>query len=225
MKEIWKDIEGYEGLYQVSNLGRVKSLDRIIVTKMNISRLMKGKILTIVPDPNNYMKVLLSKEGKQQIYLLHRLVAQAFIPNPDNKPEIDHINTDRTDNTVWLNEDGSVNYDKTNLKWATRKENCNNPLTKEKIAAFDRTRVFSTETRQKISLALKGKIKSPETIEKVRQKIMKPILQLSLNGDIIKRWDSATEAKNMLGIKTISDCLRNRSKTAGGYIWKYEGAA
>ena len=54
---------------------------------------------------------------------------------------------------------------------------------------------------------------------------MKPILQLSLNGDIIKRWDSATEAKKMLGIKTIPDCLRNRCKTAGGYVWKYEGAA
>ena len=207
MEEIWKDIEGYEGLYQASNLGRVKSLDRIVVTKTNISRLMKGKVLTIVPDPNNYMKVLLSKEGKQQIYLVHRLVAQAFIPNPDNKPEIDHINTDRTDNRV------------ENLQWVTRKENCNNPLTKEKIAAFDRTRVFSTETRQKISLALKGKIK------KLRQKTMKPILQLSLNGDIVKRWDSATQAQKELGITNISDCLRLRCKTAGGYVWKYEGAA
>jgi hypothetical protein len=213
MEEIWKDIEGYEGLYQVSNLGRVKSLNRIIATKMNISRLMKGKVLTIVPDPNNYMKVLLSKEGKQQIYLVHRLVAQAFIPNPDNKSEIDHINTDRTDNRV------------ENLQWVTRKENCNNPLTKEKIAAFGRTRVFSSEMKQKMSLALKGRKINPEAIEKRRQKTMKPILQLSLNGDIIKRWDSATEAKDMLGIKTIPDCLRNRCKTAGGYVWKYEGAA
>lgn len=225
MKEIWKDIEGYEGLYQVSNLGRVKSLDRIVVTKTNISRLMKGKVITIVPDPNNYMKVLLSKEGKQQIYLVHRLVAKTFIPNPENKTEIDHINTDRTDNVVWLNQDGSVNYDKTNLRWVTRKENCNNPLTKEKIAAFGRTRVFSSEMKQKISLALKGRKINPEAIEKRRQKTMKPILQLSLNGDFIKRWDSATEAKNMLGIKTIPDCLRNRCKTAGGYVWKYEGAA
>ena len=213
MEEIWKDIDGYERMYQVSNMGRVKSLDRIVVTKTNISRLMKGKMLIIVPDTNNYMKVLLSKEGKHRIYLVHRLVAQAFIPNPENKTEIDHINTDRTDNRA------------ENLRWVTRRENCNNPLTKEKIAAFSKTRVLSTETRQKMSLALKGRKISPEAIEKARQKTMKPILQLSLNGDIIKRWDSATEAKNMLGIKTIPNCLRNRCKTAGGYVWKYEGAA
>lgn len=212
IKEIWKPIIGYEGIYECSSFGNIRSVNRTIITTSGIIRRMKGKMLLPIAD-NNYMKVLLSKEGKQKLKLVHRLVAEAFIPNPDNKPEIDHINTDRTDNRV------------ENLRWVTRKENCNNPITKEKMATYGKTRVLSTETRRKISTALKGRKISPEAIEKARQKTMKPILQLSLNGDIIKRWDSATEAKNMLGIKTIPDCLRNKSKTAGGYIWKYEGAA
>lgn len=109
--EIWKDIKEYEGLYQVSNLGRVKSL--------NYKRMGKEKILKSTKR-NNYPFVVLCKDGSPQNYYIHRLVAQAFIPNPDNKPCIDHINTDRTDNRV------------ENLRWCTQKENCNNPITIEK---------------------------------------------------------------------------------------------
>lgn len=204
--EIWKDIDGYPN-YQVSNLGRVRSLDRIITTKKGMVRNLKGKIMTPNPDLNNYQHLLLSKEGEQSGFLVHRLVAQAFLPNPDNKPEINHINTIRTDNRV------------ENLEWCTRKENVNNPLSIKNY--HNRKVVMSDETKKKISLALKSRKMSKESIEKHRQKVMKPILQFTKSGEFIRKWDSATQAKIELGITTIPDCLRQKSKTAGGYIWRY----
>ena len=112
MNEIYKDIENYEGLYQISNLGRVKSLD--------YHRTRKEQILKPATDKGGYLFVGLCKNGKCERLLVHRLVATAFIPNPDNKPCIDHINTNRTDNSV------------DNLRWTTQKENCNNPISKKK---------------------------------------------------------------------------------------------
>lgn len=120
-KEIWKPVVGYEGFYECSNMGRIRSLDRTIITKTGLCRKMKGKLITIITDNNGYGKVILSKNGVQKINLVHRIVAQAFILNPYSKPEIDHINTNRSDNKV------------SNLKWVTRKENVNNPITIKKL--------------------------------------------------------------------------------------------
>lgn len=112
--EVWKDIKGYEGLYQVSNLGRVRSLPRgegyskrnhIHYLKPDINPHNKGEYETF------YERVTLCKEGKTKRFLVHRLVAQAFIPNPDNKPHINHIDCDGTHN--WVE----------NLEWVTHSEN------------------------------------------------------------------------------------------------------
>ena len=112
MNEIWKDIEGYEGLYQVSNLGRVRSLNRITNGKFGNRSLClrKGRIL----KPRKislYTGVYLSKNGHVKNYTIHRLVAQAFIPNPQNKLEVNHIDGNKLNNKV------------DNLEWATRSEN------------------------------------------------------------------------------------------------------
>lgn len=112
-EEKWKDIVGYEGIYQVSNLGRVKSLSN------NFSR--KEKILKNHKNSGGYLRVVLSKNRKVKRYYIHRLVSEYFIDNPNNLPQTDHINTDRTDNRV------------ENLRWVTHKENMNNPLTIDKI--------------------------------------------------------------------------------------------
>ena len=162
--EIWKDIEGYEG-YQVSNKGRVKS---------TIAR-KEGKLLKPSANKLGYFIVVLRVNGKPKTHYVHRLVAEAFIPNPDNKPEIDHINTDRTDNTVCLNEDGSVNYDKTNLRWVTRKGNMNNPLTKEKCS----------ETHKGMESLFKRGGKHPKA---------KKVQQFTKDGFFIKEWSTPIEA-------------------------------
>lgn len=118
--EEWKPIKGYEGFYEVSNLGRVRSLDRIVIRSDGVKQTIKSKLLKGTHDKDGYLTVGLSKDYKTKQYKVHRLVAETFIPNPDNKPEVDHINTDRTDNTV------------ANLRWCTHEGNCNNALTKKK---------------------------------------------------------------------------------------------
>ena len=118
LNEVWKPVKGFEGLYEVSNLGNVRSVDRYV---MNGNRccLLKGKPRKPYYKSDGYLKITLSKNKKGKNYSVHRLVAEAFIPNPNDLPFIDHINTIRDDNKV------------ENLQWCTQKENCNNPLTRE----------------------------------------------------------------------------------------------
>ena len=105
--EIWKDIEGFEGLYQVSNLGRVKSLGNGLTWKTE-------RILKTVRTKDGYLKLVLSKNNVRKYFRVHRLVAQAFIPNPDNLPEVNHKNEDKTDNRVenleWCTLDYNIRY-------------------------------------------------------------------------------------------------------------------
>lgn len=116
MEEIWKDIEGFEG-YLVSNLGRVKSLSRESYWNYKRTRTIRERLLALHPDKKGYLMAWLYKEGKKHTRKVHRLVANAFLPNIENKPQIDHINTNKQDNRV------------ENLRWCTGQENSNNPIT------------------------------------------------------------------------------------------------
>ena len=146
MEEIWKDVVGYEGYYQVSNLGRVRSLDRIASN----GRKIKGKILsTKVNTPPYYPRVSLSVNGKMKLVQVHRLVAQAFVynPDPEHKTQVGHKDESRTNNRA------------DNLEWVTPKENSNMPLHRERVSKANEGKVLSTETKSKISLSQKGKYK------------------------------------------------------------------
>ena len=98
MKEIWKPIIGYENLYQVSNLGKIKSLKRNIILKPSHNR--KG-----------YLQIILYKNKNKKVGRIHRLVAEAFIPNPLNKPQVNHIDGNKANNCIY------------NLEWCTNSEN------------------------------------------------------------------------------------------------------
>ena len=225
MNEEWKDVVGWEGLYKISNKGR-------------LLRLIGGRERLKSPKKNRlgyYVAMLYSKPNTKCVPI-HRLVAMAFLPNPDNKPCIDHINTKRDDNRV------------ENLRWVTYKENSNNPLTLEHLAeanigyknpAYGKTR--SMESRRKQSKTVSGennhffgKTHTDESRKKIaeatrarmscdKNPFMKPVLQFTKDGQFVKEWDCAKRAENELGISHhIHDCCKGKLKTTGGYIWKYK---
>ena len=111
--EIWKDYKDYEGLYQASNLGRLRSLDRWVKSKSGSVRLCKGKILKLYTDKYGYLKVGLSKNNKVKNYLVHRIIAETFLPNTDNLPCVNHKDEDKTNNSVDNLEYCSVLYNNT----------------------------------------------------------------------------------------------------------------
>lgn len=126
MKEIWQDIENYEGLYQVSNKRRVKSLGN---NKKRVEKILKPRI-----NNKGYYSVVLYKSGNKHIYLIHRLVAQAFIENPENYLIVNHKDENPINNCV------------ENLEWCTQKHNCNYGTRNEKISLSNSKPVKCLET-------------------------------------------------------------------------------
>lgn len=117
MEEIWKDIKGYEGYYQVSNLGNVRSLDRKIG-----SRILKGRGVKAVTDKDGYLMAHLSRNGKATYFRIHRLVAISFIQNKENLKEINHKDENKTNNRV------------DNLEWCTTRYNINHGSRNAKVS-------------------------------------------------------------------------------------------
>lgn len=122
MVEIWKDIAGYENLYQVSNLGRVRSLDMYVNHWRGGKVLRKGRELNQCADGRGYNIVSLCKNKEKKTWRVHRLVAQAFIPNPDNLPCINHKDENKLNNCV------------DNLEWCDHKYNNNYGTRNERLS-------------------------------------------------------------------------------------------
>lgn len=194
MEEIWKDIEGYEGLYMISSMGRVKSVDRQ-VRKENYFRTVRENFLKQRLGKHGYVQVTLCKDGRMKTYLIHRLVAKAFIPNPESKPYIDHINTIKTDNRT------------DNLRWVTRKENGQNPL----------SRLHRSECQKGEKNCMYGKF-GKEHNRSI------PIVQLTMDGKYIRGWDCTRQVERELGFRSNNICsvLRKRTNSAHGYKWMYK---
>ena len=186
MKEQWKDIKDYEGLYQVSNWGKILSL--------NYRNTGKAELMNPGTDKDGYSTVYLSKNGEDKLCKVHRLVAEAFLENPENKPQVNHKDEDKTNNFVFLNEDGTANKEKSNLEWSTPKENSNHGTRTERVA--------KANTNGKRS---------------------KPVLQLSLSGDLIKEWPSTKECgRNGFTQSAVAACCRGEIPHYKGYIWRYK---
>ncbi|SQB99773.1 NUMOD4 motif/HNH endonuclease [Clostridium paraputrificum] len=188
--EIWRDIEGYEDLYRVSNCGRIMSLPKIKgVGYYTKEIILKPKINKVT----GYLQVNLYKNKKRKTHNIHKLVAMTFIPNPQNKPFIDHSNTIKTDNRV------------ENLRWVTRKENQNNELTRKHLSECNKGKKLSEETKNKISNALIGNDYSSKKI---------------ICTTTFMVFNSVKEGANYYGIRypeIISRCCLRRkySKSAG----------
>ena len=129
--ERWKDVKGYEGLYQVSNFGRVRSVDRYIEHERMGLILRKGKLLKLNLKKTGYYHVALCKNNIMKTFSVHRLVAEAFKPNPDNLPTVDHINRIRTDNRL------------ENLRWAPWELQAKNS-NREPQKKYNKRKIFKT---------------------------------------------------------------------------------
>ena len=175
--EEWRDVVGYEGLYQVSSEGRVKSLERKVKHWCGGERIQKERILKPGVRSKGYLFVFLCAGGKSRMFSVHRLVCQAFHENPDNKPQVNHINEDKTDNRA------------INLEWCTRRENINHGSRNERVAKAQ----------------------------------SKPVGQYTLDGDLVKAWQSTNEVERQTGFSCghISEVANGKRKTAYGFRWKY----
>lgn len=178
LEEIWKDVVGYEGLYQVSNLGNVKSLVRNKILKPDISN-------------SGYLRLALFKNKVCMKKNIHRLVAEAFIPNPENKPQVNHINGVKTDNKV------------DNLEWCTRSEN--------QIHAY-KTGLQKPSDYQK-------NIVSKIAKDRCSKKVNQYDLQGQFIKQWFCMMDAERDCGiNNAG---ISSCCKGKRKQAGGFIWRY----
>lgn len=174
--ENWKEIKGYEGLYEISDAGNVRSVDRCITYSNGVKHNYKGKIIVPVIH-RNYYAVTLHKDNKKRTFKVHRLVAEAFIENPLNLPYVNHKDENKLNNSV------------SNLEWCTAQYNSN----------YGNSQLKKSNSCKK------------------------PIFQLDLEGNIIKLWNSPSDVENELGIScsSISNFIAGRSKSAGGYGWRY----
>ena len=186
MKEEWRDIKGYEGKYQISNLGRVKSL--------NYKHTKKEKILSNVPDTEGYLLVSLYKSGKKKPFRIHKLVAIHFIPNPNNLPEINHKDEDKTNNGV------------SNLEWCSIEYNLNYGTRNKRISEKLKGREFTEEHKKKISEKMKDS-KNPKARKVQCITTGRKFGCIKEAGEYYKLTSSQ--------IKHISDCCRGKRKYCG----------
>jgi hypothetical protein len=127
-KELWKDIIDYEGIYQVSNLGRVKSVGREFLDRNSKKHCVRERILKSVDNDNGYLIVGLRKDGKNKMHRIHRLVALSFVPNLGNKKTVNHKNLIKYDNRA------------DNLEWSTQSENV---IHAYKYSKYDKHKKFN----------------------------------------------------------------------------------
>ena len=192
--EIWKSVVGYEGYYEISNLGNVLSLERVIeyeyktksgtIIKRSVK---KSKKLKTHICEGGYYSTDFQVNGIKETVTIHRLIAEAFIPNPENKPTVNHKDGIKTNIAI------------SNLEWATYGEN-NQHAVDNNLRQSPWTGKFG--------------IDNPKS---------KPIIQYDKLNNKINEFVNAREAKRITGInyKHISECCLGKRKTTGGYIWKY----
>ena len=190
--EVWKtvisDCETYEG-YKVSNLGRMMSL--------NYRNTGKSELMNPYEDKKGYLQVNLSKNGETKTCFVHRIVAETFIPNPENKPHINHKiegKKGKKINMVIFNEDGSIDKERTTIEWVTPKENNDYGTRTERIA--------KANTNGKCS---------------------KKVLQFTLDGEFVREYPSAHECgRNGFHQGHVVECCNGKRKTHKGFRFMYK---
>lgn len=216
--EEWRDIPNYEGLYQVSNLGRVRSCDRVVSRNLKNgekSVTLKGKVLTPRISNKGYKSVMLCSNGIGKLYTVHRLVAFAFLSKvSEYKNQVDHIDGDRLNNCA------------SNLRWCTNKENSNFSIGRERKRNAQIGKTQSDEQIEKRVAKLRGQKRTKGQRDKMRTQNGRnhPVVQMSLNSEFIAEFNSLADAERATGIfhNNISKACLGQIKTCGGFKWKYK---
>lgn len=187
-KEEWVDVDD-KGIYQVSCFGNPRKLDIKYFKETGIRRYVPHRKIVENTGKSNYQRYIMCM-GRGKHPKIHRLVAEAFVPNPDNKPYVDHIDGNPLNN-FYLN-----------LRWTTSKENTNNPNTSWKLE--------------------KTQFKKGERLGKDHPRA-KAVLQYDLYGNLIKEWETASQASKELNIGRthIVECCNGKYDKAYGYHWEY----
>lgn len=197
--EKWRSIVGYEGKYEVSNYGNVRSVDRIDRT----NHFRKGKILTLRTDKDGY-KIAVLSNGIHKFLKVHRLVAIAFIPNPENLPEVNHKNEVKDDNFI------------DNLEWCTAKYNANYGNRNIKISQRQKGKPnihCQGEKNYFYGKCFRGK-------DNIHSRAVK---QYTQDGVLVNKYECMKEAGKAVGVtpSAISLGCRGLRKTIKGFVWKY----
>lgn len=197
INEIWKPVVGYEGLYEVSNLGKVKSLGNTLKCSRfrGIETIMRQEVTEL-----GYCRVALRKDRKYKHWSVHRLVAIAFLPNPDNLPVVNHKDENPKNNRV------------DNLEWCTHQYNINYGTARQRSAeTFKKSNVGKCHYYKSLATKNRLKVGSYE----------KPVHQIDLvTGEIIQTFRCIREAERIFSTKHISAVVNGRRNKAKGYFWK-----
>ena len=197
-KEIWKDIKGYEGLYEVSNMARIRTVPHFMTAKDGRKMLIPAKIRKQSVDWHGYLYVKVRKGNKQTSLRVHRVIMEAFVENPENKPFIDHINTIKTDNRI------------ENLRWVTAHENTQNTITLQRI----KDACTEDEIKRQIQ------VKKDNGTWNGRK-----VFQYSKDGAFIAEYETLSDAAKVLNKDArhcsgnISIAVDNPRRSAYGYKW------
>lgn len=222
MEEIWKDIKNYEGLYQISNFGNVKSFDRYVIDIYK-TQFIKGKNIKPFNNGNGYMVVSLAKNGKRKNKYIHRLVAEAFLKNYNNNLTINHKDFNRKnnkyDNLEVVTQKENIMYSfkkgRYNEAWkqnaTNRKENAIkkvNDNSKEILKLFDNGKGIDF-----ISRKLHLKYDNVANYIKTKRKTIIECIETR------EQFNNIKEANEKYNVTTIGDVLNGRQKIAAGYHW------